>query len=521
MAKLLKSAGIVAALLLAMTAHAQSSGSSPADDVQKLLAQALDAANQAQDSEAKVKVLETILGLEVYVGNTATARHNLGALSKNDDNTRLVVCEVVVALARKGDVRGAFAILSTEGADVVGDLCYSNMADAQGQNGDVDGAVESASHESEPLNRSMDLGSAARAAAAAGKSDAADRLFKLALDAARTVEDTGTKIESLRMLAFFLAEANRQTEIVAFLPEMQAAASGIKDAHERDIRLSEIAEVQAGAGLFVDADKTIKTIKDANYQDLARDMLAGALINKGDLAGALRNIQMIKDLDQRSNDSVGLARARASRGDAAGALAMAGAAPDEFGNVSADSIYAVIASEQAKQGKIEDAKGTARLITSSRVRARTLILLGANVPLPDKDHLATAVFNEARAAALNIEELYFRAAALSHLAGVLSSRGEISAARDAADAIPTNAEESMQGDLLKHKGHSLENISYWQCKLGDCKNSLNWVVKENSPILRSFAIAGAIEAILGFKPPSATYGEEGYDWGISWQSANF
>jgi hypothetical protein len=510
MAKLLKSAGIVAALLFAMTARAQSSASSPSDAVKKLLAQALDAANQAQDSEAKVKVLETILGLEVYVGNTAAARHNLGTLNKSDDSTRFVVCEVAVALARKGDVREAFAVLRTEGADKVGDSCYSKMADTQGRNGDVDGAVESASHESEPLNRSMDLGSAAREAATAGKSEAANKLFKFALDAARTVEDPATRIESLRMLAFFLAEANRQTEIVALLPEMQTALAGIMDAHERDIRLSEIAEAQASAGTFTDADETIKAIKDGNYQDLARDMLAFALISKGDLSGALKNIEMIQYEPQKANMAIELARASASRGDIAGALSIIGAGSNDFGGVDADLIYAAIAVAQGKRGKIADGSKTARLISSNKVRARTLIVLGAAAPLTDNDHVATMIFSEARAAALNIEELYFRAAALSHLAGILSSREEFEDARKAADAIPNDAEEWMAGDVGKHKGHALENIAYWQCKMGNCKDTLQWVVAEGSPLLRSFAIAGVVEALLRLEPPSDHYGEEGY-----------
>jgi hypothetical protein len=486
MAKLLKSAAIVAALLLTTTAHAQSPASAPSDEVKKLLAQALDAANQAQDSEAKVQVLETILGLEVYVGNTAAVRRNLGTLNKGDDSTRFVVCEVAVAFARKGDVRGAFAILRSEGPEEVGELCYSKMADAQGKNGDVDGAVESASYESEPLNRSMDLGSAAREAVAAGKTDAADKLFKLALDAAKNVEDAATRIESLRMVAYFLAEANRQTEIVAFLPEMKTALAGIKDAHERDIRLSEIAEAQAGAGIFADADETIKAIKDGNYQDVARDMLAYALINKGDLSGALKNVEMIQYEPQKANTAIELAKARATKGDFAGALAIIGAGTSEFGGADPDLIYAAIAVAQGKQGKFEDGSRTARLIASNNVRARTLILLGANVPFPDKDHAATAIFNEARAAALNIEELYFRAAALSHLAGVLSSRGEFIDARKAEDAIPTDAEVWVAGDIGKHKGHALENIAYWQCKTGNCKEALQWVVVESSPLLRGF-----------------------------------
>lgn len=509
MAKLLKSAGIVAALLLATTAHAQSSGSPPSDDVKKLLAQALDAANQARDSEAKVRVLQTILSLEVSIGNNAETRRQMAALT-HDDKRREIICEIAISYARKGDAPNAFAILRSGDAEDVGDWCYEQVAVAAAERGDASNAIMAAALDAELPRRAVYVAEAAQSASVAGKSETADKLFAFALETARTVPIAVDRIKALRMIAFELAEAHRPTEIAPLVNEMQSALSGVNGGAARDNSLSEIAEAQSGAGMFVEADDTIKKIKNQNWRDLAHDQLAFALINKGDLAGALKNIEMIEYEPQKANMAIELARARASRGDVAGALTIIGAASKDFGGVDPDLIYAAIAGAQGKLGKIEDGSKTARLITSDMRRARTLILLGAAVPPPDKDRVAANLFIEARAAALKIEELFFRAAALSHLAGVLSSRGEFSDARKAADAIPNDAEEWMADDVEKHKGHAFENIAYWQCKMGNCKDALQCAAVEGSPLFRSFAIVGVVEAMLGLEPPSDHYGEEGY-----------
>ncbi len=512
MAKLLKSAGMVAAFLFATTAHAQSSGSPPADDVKKLLAQALDAANQARDSEAKVQSLRTILGLEVRVGNTAVARRQSDALDKADNSTRFVVCEVAVALARKGDTHGGFATIKSDDPDEFG-FCYMDIATAQGQEGDVSGTVETASHEKKPADRETIFGIAAAAAATAGKTDAADKLLDLALEAARNVPDAAERIYSLCMAAMAMDDAHRPEMVLTFLPEMQLALASVKESDSRDLPLSQIAHVQEIADKFADAEQTIKGIKGDTWPDFSRWQLIMAFTGKGDLLEASRIAQTLQGESKKADVANLLAMARAKQGDIAGALGMVDAGSSEYDRERANWTYAHIVIEQGKQGKNSEANQTARLITNDKVRAGTLIVMGSSAPLPDKDHVASTIFSEARAAALNIKELYFRAVALSHLAGVLATRGEFTAARDAADAIPSNAEdEDMLGDLEKHKGHALENIAYWQCKMGNCKDALEWVVRENAPILRSYAIAGTVEAMLGLKPPSDHYIEENYGW---------
>jgi HEAT repeat protein len=241
-------------------------------------------------------------------------------------------------------------------------------------------------------------------------------------------------------------------------------------------------------------------------------MLVEILVRTGDFAAAVKNIQMLHDESQRVSSTSALAIARAKQGDIVDALAMVNDGSDEYDTQRADWTRAHIMIEEGKLGKYPEASQTAHLITDDKIRAGALIVLGSGVPMPDKDDVAAPIFSEARSAALKIPELYFRATALSHLAGVLSVRGEFADARNAADAIQLNAEEYMLGDLEKHRGHALENIAYWQCKMRTCQDALEWVVRERSPILRSYAIAGAVEAMLGLKPPSDHYIEENYGW---------
>ena len=424
-----------------------------------------------------------------------------------------MVCEVAVALARKGDVYSVFAILKSENLQENGFWCYLDIASAQAEEGDVDGAAETASHESNPSNRETIFGFAAHAAAAAGKLDAADKLFDLELEAARSVTDAVGRINSLCMVALAMSESGRSIGAVMFLPEMQSALPLVAKLQDREHALSEIAQAQAIVGNFANSEETIKGIAEVDRKDFTRWLLIRELIKNGDLVEASRVSRMLQTESYKAVGIRELTLAREKRGEIIGALSMVDPGSDKYDRDRANWTYAHIVIEQGKLGKNSEANQTARLITDDMVRAGTLIVLGSGAPLPDKDHVAATIFGEARAAALNIKELYFRAVALSHLAGVLSSRGEFVIAREAADAIPSDAEdEGMLGDLEKHKGHALENIAYWQCKIGTCEGTLEWVVRENSPILRSYAIAGAVEAILGLKPPSDHYVEENYGW---------
>jgi hypothetical protein len=301
----------------------------------------------------------------------------------------------------------------------------------------------------------------------------------------------------------------------ALLPEMQAALPHVEK-DERDMSLVAISQVQGGLGRFADAEQTIKSIHGDAPPEFARSMMIRNLIARGDLAEAIKNVQLIGPGSYKNASIEEIAAERAHRGDFDGAFAMMPAISDEFDIHNAASIYAEIAVEQGKHGKNEDASRTALLISETKYRARILIMLGGGVPKGDaeygrdNDRVAAMFFREARAAALNIESVFLRAVVLSHLAGVLSARGNFPEARAAADAIPGDAEEWISDGVEKHKGMALENIAYWQCKMGNCKDALQRIEKEESPVLRSFELAGVAQAMMGIDPPPDHFHEENY-----------
>jgi len=512
MVKRVALAGLLLALVPAIAdlARAQLGGKPiPSDEATKILDQALAAANQAADGEAKVAALQTILRLEVHAGNSAEARRQTDALNKTDESRKYVMCEVAIAMALKGEGQKALVMLDSDPDAEFGDWCYDQMGGAEAELGDVGGVVASGAFVRDGEPRAELYASAAEAAFASGKTDATEKLFALARESAKTEEDANERILALFHIAFAMIRFKDSKGAEALLPEMQAALPHVEK-DERDMSLVAISQVQGGLGRFADAEQTIKSIHGDAPPEFARSMMIRNLIARGDLAEAIKNVQLIGPGSYKNASIEEIAAERAHQGDFNGAFAMMPGVSDKFDIYNADSVYARIALEQAKHGKYEDARRTAHLLSEAKFRARTLILLGSNMPKNDNDRAADMFFSDARTAALSIEIDFYRAAALSHLAGVLSARGKFAEARAAADAIPSDAAEWVSGDVEKHKGSALGNIAYWQCKMGSCKEALEWSNKEGSPVLRGFALAGVVQAMMGIGAPADHYYEEYY-----------
>jgi hypothetical protein len=486
----------------------QSNQSTQPHAIKKLLKQAFEAAIQEDDPEAREYALKKILSLEVSIGEGTLAAQQVSYVN-NPMFLNDVVCEVAAALVRKGDSQTILENLKASRDESAANECLREIATAQAESGDADSAYESAKHEHDLLQRTVALGDAAASASDSGKTDAANKLFEIEIETARSVQNEPERVDALRMVAYAMAHSGRASDISSILPEMEelVAKSTVKS-EDKDNLLSFLSEAQAIGGNFGKANQTADLIQKQDLRDIAHLNVSQEQLKAGDFSGAINSIRTVQSDSERSSWLAFAAGKEADSGDYPEAFRLVAEMPDQN---FADSAYSGIALGQAKRGKIEEACRTARLIESDSTKARTLITIGADAPMPDKNHMATAIFNEAKTFALRIEESYFRAAALSHLAGVLSARGEWTLARQAADAINLDGpEESAMGDILKHRAHALENIAYWQCKMGSCKEALDWATSESVPFLRSLALVGVVEAMLGQKPPLDHNWEEGY-----------
>jgi len=506
---------LVLPLVLSLRVRAQSSSDSI--DAHKLLVQALDAANLADDSEAKTQVLRTLLIAQVFAGDGQDARHRADNVPRDQNGTyREVVCDVATALARRGDEQAAIATLAAEGPDA-GSWCYESVASVQGQLGNVAAVKELASKIEDSGSHVSALACAGEEAAVAGKKDASDELFALALTYARSSQAGYERLVNLAFIAGSMYRSGKSSDILGLLPEMRADLQAISDPAERGSAEHFFLIAEERAGDLVGVKEFINAMQDEASRSSAAYDLVIELFEQGEAAKARSEMELVQDPGQKDSALEWLGSELAKQGDIEGARQIAGiVSRGREGMVQIppnepyDSIISQIALQQGKQGNLQEAIQTVSSLMDDKDRARTLILLGAAAPASGQDALIAEIFSEARNAALKIPEPFFLATALSHLAGVLSRRGQFALAQAAADAIPMTAEDYMVGDLQKHRGHALENIAYWRCKTGSCKDALQWSSSEPYPILKAYATAGIIEALLGMDPPSDHYIEENY-----------
>src|SRR5580704_3836783 len=128
-------AGVVATLFLAIatSAAAQTPASlqPTSEEVRKILSRALDDVNHAEDGEAKVAALQTILRLQVHAGNSVEALRQTDALNKPSESRKYVVCEVAIAMVLHGEGRKALGMLDEDPDVEYGDWCYEQMGSAE------------------------------------------------------------------------------------------------------------------------------------------------------------------------------------------------------------------------------------------------------------------------------------------------------------------------------------------------------------------------------------------------------
>ncbi len=508
---------VIIPLVISTDAPAQAPQSTQTEQIKALLYQAFDAARQAENSEPRTRILERVFSLEISIGNHVAAQKQAG-LVKDAEGDVMLECGIAYAFAKKGDVQRAFASLRGTGAEGV-DWCLDGIAETLVEQGDLDGAVEALSQDEDLPSRAIGYAVTARAATKVGMKEMATRLFQHALQLVRSIQDACRRGFEYQLLAESMADAGRPELILEFLSEIKGLAPSPKDTCTNKDILSYFAKAQTDADMLAEAEHTIQTMGDDDraigLKDDAREHLVAALVRAKNLPEADRILRLIKGPGSAFGVKIELAEAKAQSGDVQGALALAldipdeGFIPDDHG--PRNSAYSRIALVEAKRGRIRNALQIARMISGPKDLAKTLIRIGATVPLPDKDHVAEGIFIEARAEALKIEKVYFRATALSHLAGVLASRGEFTPAREAADLIPEDLLEGQSPEYLKiHKGTALENIAYWECKKKNCEQVLQWATNQTTPLFRSYAIVGAVEAMLGLEPPQDHSMEEGY-----------
>ncbi|TAN38300.1 MAG: hypothetical protein EPN25_14135 [Nitrospirae bacterium] len=226
--------------------------------------------------------------------------------------------ELVVLLAKAGDMRAALGVADKIISDIRKTQAHRGIATVRANAGDIAGAQMAV----DLMRESNDKSNAQRSIAAA---QAKGGDFEGAQKTADLIQNAGYKKEAQMDIVFAQAKSG------------------------------DIAGAQKAAGL----------IQDASYDDkkTMQYVIAGAQATAGDIAGALRAADLIQDADKKRWAQMIIVSAQATAGDIAGALKTADLVLGESTNgASKNNAWASISVVQAKGGDIAGAQKTADLI---------------------------------------------------------------------------------------------------------------------------------------------------------------
>jgi tetratricopeptide (TPR) repeat protein len=229
--------------------------------------------------------------------------------------------DVAAVQAGTGDIAGARETARSINEQFRRVKTFAAIAAAQADAGDIAGALETAREiEDAPLRVEHALIAVAAAQAGAGDIAGANQTLREALETARGIRDSESRVRTLSTVATAQAGIGDIAGANQILRNALEMARDIEKSYLRDPAFSAVAAAQAGTGDISSAVEITRGIEDEAWVIRALVAVAGAQANAGDIAGALETAQRIENPSWFANALVAVAVAQANAGDIAGAL---------------------------------------------------------------------------------------------------------------------------------------------------------------------------------------------------------